>query len=129
MRAKRAWGLATTQHGVVALFQLSALGYTREAVRHRVATGRLYPIHRGVYAVGRRELTRVGEWMAAVLACGEKAVLSHDSAAALWEIRSERGHEIHVSVPRSRDPLHAGIRVHRRSTLPAEDLTRHDNIR
>jgi hypothetical protein len=66
-RANSAWSLARTQHGVSALFQLMALGYTLRAVKHRVDTGRLHPIHRGVYAVGRRELTRMGEWMGAVL--------------------------------------------------------------
>jgi very-short-patch-repair endonuclease len=120
--------LAAAQHGVVALFQLLDLGYTLEAIKHRVAIGRLHPIHRGVYAVGRRELTRMGEWMAAVLACGDGAVLSHESAAALWAIRAESGRRIHVSVPRSADPRHLGIEVHRRSSLVAEDLTRRDDI-
>jgi predicted transcriptional regulator of viral defense system len=127
-RARKVWALAAAQHGVVALFQLRALGYSLEAVKHRIAIGRLHPIHRGVYAVGRPHLTRMGEWMAAVLACGEPAALSHDSAAARWGLCRERGREIHVSVPRSADPRHAGIEVHRRSPLPAEDLTRRGNI-
>jgi very-short-patch-repair endonuclease len=128
MRAKSAWALAIAQHGVVALFQLLDLGYTLEAIKHRVTIGRLHPIHRGVYAVGRRELTRMGEWMGAVLACGDGAVLSHESAAALWAIRKETWSEIHVSVPRSADPRHAGIEVHRRSALPSEDSTSRRNI-
>ncbi len=70
----------------------------------------------------------MGEWMAAVLACGDGAALSHESGAALWEVRHDRAAEIHVSVPRSSDPRHPGVRVHRRSALPAEDLTRHKNI-
>jgi very-short-patch-repair endonuclease len=81
-----------------------------------------------VYAVGRRELTRIGEWMAAVLACGDGAVLSHESAAALWAIRGETASEIQVSVPRRADPRHPGIEVHRRSALPSEDLTSRRNI-
>jgi very-short-patch-repair endonuclease len=113
---------------VVALFQLVALGYTLEAIKHRVASGRLHPIHRGVYAVGRRDLTRLGEWMAAVLACGEAAVLSHESAAALWGLRAEREPRVHVSVPRPADPRHAGVEVHRRSALEPADLTRCKNI-
>jgi hypothetical protein len=72
---------------VVALFQLIALRYTIEAIKWRVAKGRLHPVHRGVYAVGRPDLSREGEWMAAVLACAPTGVLSHDSAAALWRIR------------------------------------------
>lgn len=128
MRARRAWAIAASQHGVIALFQLLALGFTLEAVKHRVATGRLHPVHRGVYAVGRRELTRMGEWMAAVLACGESAALSHESAAAVWRLSREPGRTIHVSVARSSDPRHAGIAVHRRSALLADELTREDNV-
>jgi very-short-patch-repair endonuclease len=127
-RANRTWSLARTQHGVIALFQLMALGYTLRAIKHRVDTGRLHPLHRGVYAVGRRELTRMGEWMGAVLACGDGTVLSHESGAALWGIRKETRSEIHVSVPRSADPRHAGIEVHRRSALPSDDRTSHRNI-
>jgi very-short-patch-repair endonuclease len=127
-RSRRAWVLAATQHGVIALFQLVALGYSLRSIKHRVATGRLHPIHRGVYAVGRRELTRKGEWFAAIVACGDGAALSHQSAAALWAIRAESGRRIHVSVPRSADPRHPGIEVHRRSSLAAEDLTRRDQI-
>jgi hypothetical protein len=113
---------------VIALFHLLALSYTLRGIKHRVATGRLYPIHRGVYAVGRRDLTRKGHWMAACLACGETAVLSHGSAAALWAIRAESGRTIHVLVPRSADPRHSGIEVHRSSSLVVEDLTYRDNI-
>ena len=128
IRARRAWEIAFAQHGVIALFQLAGLGFTLEAVKHRLTTGRLHPVHRGVYAVGRRELTRLGEWMAAVLACGADAVLSHTSAAALWGLSAERGRTIHVSVARSSDPRHDGIAVHRRAGLSADDLTRCENI-
>src|SRR3954470_8884017 len=69
--------LAEIQHGAVALYQLIALGLSERAVRHRVAAGRLHRIHRGVYAVGHPLLTREGRFMAAVLACGAGAVLSH----------------------------------------------------
>src|SRR5215211_7603578 len=75
--------LAATQHGVVALEQLIALGLSRRAIRWRISSGRLHPIHRGVYAVGRPDVTIKGKWMAAVFACGDGAVLSHQSAATL----------------------------------------------
>ena len=110
------WALARKQHDVITGIQLRALDYTRAAIRHRVARGRLHRVYQGVYAVGRRELTREGKWMAAVLACGESAVLSHDSAAAHWGIATPPAIPVHVSVledRRSRDD----IRVHRRSTL------------
>jgi Transcriptional regulator, AbiEi antitoxin len=78
------WSLARGQHGVVTRTQLVELGFSPEAVKHRVRRGRLHPVWRGVYAVGRPELTRHGFFMAAVLACGPEAALSHASAAALW---------------------------------------------
>jgi predicted transcriptional regulator of viral defense system len=85
--------LATRQHGVVALAQLTALGLGPSGARDRVASGRLHRIHRGVFAVGHPLLGRRGRLMAAVLACGPGAVLSHRSAAALHGLgsASERG--------------------------------------
>ncbi len=60
--------LAGKQHGVVALFQLVAMGLSPRAVRKRVAAGRLHRIHRGVYAVGHAKLLPRARWMAATLA-------------------------------------------------------------
>jgi very-short-patch-repair endonuclease len=113
---------------VIGLFQLLALGYTRSAVEHRIAIGRLYPLHRGVYAVGRPEVSRQGHWMAAVLACRLEVVLSHATAAALWKICPERGAVIHVSGPRAQDHRHPGIAAHRSWTLRDADCTLCDNI-
>ena len=113
---------------MVALFQLLALGYTLEAIKWRVAKGRLHPIYRGVYALGRPDLTRKGEWIAAILACAPTAVLSHDSAAARWGIRLERDKAVHVSVAASADRRRRGIVVHRRSALRVADITRRDHI-
>src|SRR2546430_8162163 len=85
---------------------------------------RTLPEWRGVYAIGRPQLTVHGRWMAAVLSCGPEAVLSHESAAALWEIRPVRGDEIEVSVPATIAPRgRDGITVHRRTTLAARDVT------
>lgn len=123
------WALAETQHGVVSGAQLRALGFSPKAIRHRVTTGRLHTVWRGVYAVGRPQLTRHGCWLAAVLACGPDAALSHESAAALWKIRVERGHDIELSVPVRRAPRRPGIVVHRRAGLRAEDFTRKLGIR
>ena len=117
------WDLAARQHGVVARRQLLALGISGQTVKRRVASGRLHRVRRGVYAVGRPGLTRKGEWMAAVLCCGDEACLSHASAAALWAIRPERGGEIHVSVPVSADRRPAGVVVHRRSALDRHGVT------
>jgi very-short-patch-repair endonuclease len=113
---------------VIALFQLLALGYTRRAVEHRVATGRLHPIYRGVYAVGRPEVDRKGWWMGAVLACRLQVALSHETAAALWRMCPERGDGIHVVGPRGQDHRHPGVVAHRSRTLAPADLTRRENI-
>jgi very-short-patch-repair endonuclease len=79
--------LARRQHGIVTLPQLRALGVSKRAVERRIATGRLHPIHRGVYAVGHRTLTDEALFIAAVLAIGPDAALSHLSAAQLYGLR------------------------------------------
>ena len=109
------WALARTQHGLVTRRQLLALKYSQEAVDYRIEQRRLHRIHKGVYAVGRPDLTRHGELMAAVLACGSGAVLSHWSAAALWGVLFDRRGPIEVTVPRRRGPERPGITVHRRT--------------
>jgi hypothetical protein len=113
------WRLADRQHGVVTREQLLALGMGARSIEHRLANGRLHSVMRGVYAVGRPGLDKRGWWMAAVLACGPEALLSHRSAAALWGIRRARKVEIrrgdiHVVVPRGNSKLRPGIRAHRR---------------
>ena len=127
VQAAAAWRLAHVQHGVIARWQLLQLGFTPEAIRHRIANGRLHRVHRGVYAVGRPELTRKGIWMAAVLACGPGAVLSHESAAALWGLR-DRESGIEVSVPRRRRSRVEPITVHRRHPGALADAGRHAGI-
>lgn len=124
----RAWTLAERQHGIVTRGQLVDLGLSRRAIAHRIDRGRLFPLWRGVYAVGRREVTREGRWLAAVLACGEGALLSHRSAAALWGIRAYADPPIHVTVPAGRAPRRPGIRVHRRSENLTIDRASHLGI-
>ena len=122
------WELARIQHGVVSREQLVALGLHPQAVRRRVSSGRLHPVRRGVYAVGRPELSRHGLWMAALLSCGTEAALSHLSAAHLWELLPHNSRaSIHVSVPSSVVRQRPGITIHRRTLTPA-DFTRRHNI-
>jgi very-short-patch-repair endonuclease len=120
--------LAGGQHGVVSRSQLSMLGFSDGDVARRLGAARLHRLYRGVYAVGHRVLTLEGRWMAAVLACGDGAVLSHGTAAAAWDMRPVSG-VIHVTVPgwagRARRP---GIRLHRSITLRPEDTTMHRGI-
>jgi Transcriptional regulator, AbiEi antitoxin/Protein of unknown function (DUF559) len=120
--------LASRQHGVVSVTQLRALGFPYSTIHDRALTGRLYKIHKGVYAVGRPDLPPKGRWMAAVLACGPGAVLSHASAAALHGIRPSAATRIDVTVPRPYMPSRPGIRGHRRTALTAPDLTEVDGL-
>src|SRR3954469_24186100 len=118
--------LADRQHGVVARRQLVALGLSARAIEHRLERGRLHLLHRGVYAVGHRVLSQRGWWMAAVLAAGPGAVLSHRSAAALWGIRPTARARIEVTTPKrlhSRPGLHAHCAV-----LPPDEMTTYQGI-
>jgi very-short-patch-repair endonuclease len=119
--------LARLQWGVVSLAQLQALGFGRGSVAKRVQRGRLHSLHRGVYAVGHRRLTREGAYLAAVLACGEGAVLSHRSAGHHWGLLRSEGRLVDVSVPRARRQR-AGIRLHRPRSLDAQDTTTQHGI-
>lgn len=116
--------LGAGQHAVFALSQLVELGLTPRAAQKRVAASRLHRIHTTVYSlVPRRLLTREGHWMAAVLACGSGAVLSHRSAAALHGIRPSARRNIEVTVPGRSPRRRAGIDAHRARTLTAADVT------
>ena len=74
--------------------------------------------------MGRPEVSDKGRWMAAVLACGDGAVLSHSSAAALWLIGPEQRGLVEISLPSSSRRRHPGLRIHRRRSLTERDLTR-----
>ena len=115
--------MVRAKHGVLTRQDLLGLGFSPEAIKHRVSRGRLHPLVRGVYAVGRPHLSREGRWMAAVLACGPDAVLSHRSAAALWGFAKEHPDYVEVSVRRSSEARRRGIRCHRRPALPSSEIT------
>ncbi len=121
--------IAGRQHGVVTVGQLRAIGLDEAAVRRRVRAGRLHRLYRGVYAVGHRNLSWRGRWLAAVFAVGDGAVLSHASAVALWEFLRPMAGPIHVTVPaamRRKPP--PGVRIHRSRTLTSRDVTRRHGI-
>lgn len=122
------WALVRRQHGTVTRSQLLEMGLRARQIERRIAGGRLHPIWRGVYAVGRPEVGQLGRWMAATLACGPRAVLSHGSAAALWGFGKEPRGRIEVSVPISAPRNRPGIRVHRRPALLPGELTAHEGI-
>jgi very-short-patch-repair endonuclease len=121
--AREAWDLARNQHAVVSRDQLLEVGYKRHAIDHRIRTGRLHPLHRGIYAVGRPHVTDHGRWMAAVLACGSGAVISHSSAAALWRIGPETRRLVELSLPSLSRRCRPGLQIHQRPALQERDLT------
>jgi very-short-patch-repair endonuclease len=119
--------LAGRQHGVVARRQLRELGFTDEAIEHRVAGGRIHRTGWEVFAVGRPHLTKKGRWMAAVLSCGDSAVLSHCSAGRLLGLTTERP-AIEVSVRTCSPRRQVGIVAHRRAGIRVEDVGTKDGI-
>jgi hypothetical protein len=120
--------LAERQHGLVTLPQLQLLGLGKSGVSRRAAGGRLHRIHRGVYAVGRPHLTQRGRWLAAVLAYGTEANLSHRSAAGLHGIRRDTRASTDVSVPKPSAKSRPGIEVHSSLTLSGADIATVDGI-
>lgn len=110
--------LAARQHGVVSCAQLREIGISEDEIRGRLERGSLHSLHHGVYAVGHRAVTREGQLLAAVLAGGPGAVLSHASAAELWGLPLHKERDIEV-ITRSRRGRR-GIRFHRSSLEPGE---------
>ena len=120
--------LAEQQHGVVSIRQLEAmLGYSRMAVQREVAAGHLHPLHRGVYTVGHRLIPAYGQCLAAVLASGPDALLSHDSAAWLLGITRYGPAPLHVTSPIPRKPR-LPIRLHHSRILTEADKGIEKNI-
>jgi very-short-patch-repair endonuclease len=122
------WSLAKAQHGVVTRTQLLHLGYSSKAIEYRIDRGRLFPLWRGVYAVGRPDVNQLGRWNAAVLSCGPDALLAHRSAAALWGMVRRGPETIDVVVPSNVVRRRHGIRVHRRAVLRPEERDSHLGI-
>jgi predicted transcriptional regulator of viral defense system len=121
--------LADRQHGVVAREQLLGLGVAERTVERWLAVGRLRPLNHGAYAVGHIQLRREGRWLAAVFACGEGAVLSHRSAAALWGLTWAKG-PVDVTSPRGNQgrARMPGIRLHRCRLHEEGELTERHRI-
>ena len=125
---RRVAELAAAQHGVVAIDELYACGLSRKAVSHRSRTGHLHRLHHGIYAVGHANPPLPGRWLAAVKACGEGAVLSHFSAAALWEIVTWDDRFPEVTVEDTTPVARHGLRVHRTIALARADRATRDGI-
>jgi very-short-patch-repair endonuclease len=124
-KERRLADLAGQQYGVVGRWQLVELGFGDEAIKLRLRAGRLHPLHRDAYAVGHRVINKRGRWLAAVLAMGPGAMLSHGSAAALWGLTKDQ-RKVHVTAPGGRQerPGRSGIQVHRCKFLREERTLR-----
>ncbi len=120
--------LAERQHGVVSLAQLRTVGLTASGVRDRVQAGRLHRIHRGVYAVGHRRLTGRGRSMAAVLAYGSSAAVSHRTAAGLHGLRPDNRAVTEIALPRASVRSRRGVIAHAAPTLRPADVTHRHGI-
>ncbi len=121
--------VAARQFGVVTLRQVEACGLDRGGIEHRLATGRLQRLWRGVYAFGHQELKREGRLIAAVFACGQGAVLSNQAAAVHWELLAYAPGAIDVTVvARGTRAKRPGIRLHCVRSLDPADVTSRDGI-
>ncbi len=120
--------IAARQHGVVSRAQILALGVDTNFAGRMITAGRLHPVHLGVYAVGHPSLTTRGRWMAAVLAGGEGAHLSHFTAGLLWELIDRFVAAVHIVVADGGSRARPGIVIHRTRNLPADHRTEHDGI-
>jgi hypothetical protein len=120
--------LAERQHGVVSIRQLTGpLGYSRAAVHRAVMAGRLHQLYRGVFAVGHTNISLHGQCLAAVLACAPDALLSHISAAWLWDLTKTLPLPASVCAPSYRTPR-SPLRLHEARSLAAADRALRDAI-
>jgi hypothetical protein len=118
--------LARRQHGHVARRQLLELGVRHGLIRGRLASGAWVTVHAGVYCIGPRRNDPVSRAAAAVLACGPGAVLSHASAASLWEFLPQWSFPLEVTAERRHE--RPGITSHRCPSLQPRDTTRQRGV-
>jgi very-short-patch-repair endonuclease len=120
--------LVERQHGVVSRRQLGALGLSPSMIEVRIEARQLIRLHRGVYALGHRQLRIQGHWLAAVIACGPGAALSHREAAALHGLRPSSRSRVDVTTTRRIRRSRPGIEIHHTATLDAKDVTTVEGI-
>jgi hypothetical protein len=122
-RSSQAWRLAHRQYGVLARRQLLAIGFSPDAIKHRLRTGRLHRVRRGIYTVsGGLAPSREARWMATLLACGDGAFLTHLSAGSLYGVCEERPERIEVGVRHAHPIRQQDLRIRRRARVAREEL-------
>jgi very-short-patch-repair endonuclease len=130
-RDQRIAGIASAQRGRVSTAQLLQAGVTRRMIAGMVATGRMNREHRGVYVVGHSAAIPLGPETAALLACGDRAVLSRASAAALWGLAPPREPGQPVDLTRvggTGSHVRPGITIHRSRLITPRDAARKDGL-
>lgn len=128
-RDARIAAVATEQGGVVSLAQLRKLELTRRGASHRAERGALHRIHRGVYSVGHRAIDRQTALRAALLACGEGAVISHGTAAAFWGLRDRWPVLVEVTAPNQAGRKIEGVRCRRCRYPDTEEIVVQNGVR
>lgn len=120
--------IAEGQEGLITTPQLLFVGIGHGAIRYRRELGRLHVVHRGVFAVGHGKITPEGCLAAAALACGPTAVISHRSAAVLWDLLPPPAPGgVHISSPTHLRPR-AGIVLHRSKAPAPTDVRRRQRL-
>lgn len=112
--------IASRQLQLISGEQLRAAGMSRKTIESWLKRRRLHPVHHGVYATHSLPFTREQLWLAAVLACGPEALLSHQPAAMVQGFLDPESVVAHVTVPSGRGRTRAGIVVHRSSVDPRD---------
>jgi very-short-patch-repair endonuclease len=118
---------AGAQRGLVTRSQLVGLGFSPKAIEHRVAIGALHRVHRGVFAVGTPVLQPLGAETAGLLYAGDDAVLSHESAAALWGLATHPSFVVITMIGRHAR-AQPGLRIHEVKALDLRDVSIHQGF-
>lgn len=113
--------LAGRQEGVLHRDQLRALGLSDKQILWRVRHDALHEIYGDVFAVGHRNISKLGHLVDALLSCGETAFLSHRTAAAVHGLRPINTQAIEITVVGNSVPRRPGLIVHRTHKPPHKD--------
>jgi very-short-patch-repair endonuclease len=120
--------IAAGQRTMVSTEQLYARGISKRSVEYRVATSRMHVVFRGVYSYGCGDLPPLAREQGALLACGERAFLSHRTAAAIWGLVPDLPFEVEVSVVGRYRRSSQGIKVHRIKAIDRRELRLHEGL-
>ncbi|MEX1006307.1 MAG: hypothetical protein WD271_00500 [Acidimicrobiia bacterium] len=115
-------------HGIFGHHHLEELGVSFGERKHRLRTGRWESLYDLVYRIAGAPVSWRGDLLAACWAGGTRAVASHRSAAALWELPGRRREIAEITCPRWRRARHDGVEVHETTALSSRDVSTVDGI-